>query len=93
MKTILISVGVVAFALNAMLYYVKFRTKKTNEDESSKRKDELGNSNISVRKIKGRPDIRQLKESAAAELGIAVEQLDLMAVDEIEQLAIDKGLI
>jgi hypothetical protein len=36
---------------------------------------------------------KPLKQSAAAELGITVEKLDRMPVEEIKQLAEKKGLI
>jgi FtsZ-interacting cell division protein ZipA len=93
MKLILIILGVVAVLLNVVLWYVKKRSGKTIEAKTSKRKDKLDRSDTRPREIEGQPDIKQLKESAAAELGIAVEQLDRMSMDEIVELARDKGLI
>ena len=39
------------------------------------------------------PEVGPLKQSAAAELGITIEQLDCLSVEEIEALANEKGLL
>ena len=66
---------------------------KTEADEPGNQKDKLdapfANSNDFLNSSKANP----LKQSAAAELGITVEKLDRMPVEEIKQLAQKKGLI
>lgn len=39
------------------------------------------------------PEVKQLKQSAAAELNISVEELDRLSAEEIKQLAKKKELI
>ena len=93
MKTLLIIMGVVVVALNLLLWYSKRKGSKTKADEPADHKDKLkapfGNSKEFLNSSKAKP----LKQSAAAELGISVEQLDHMSVKEIKELATRKGLI
>jgi FtsZ-interacting cell division protein ZipA len=93
MKMLLIIVGVVVVALNLLLWYSKRKDGKTEADEPTNHKDKLdapsANSNDFLNSSKAKP----LKQSAAAELGISVEQLDRMRFEEIKQLAENKGLI
>jgi len=91
MKLILIILGAVTIALNAILWYAKKQAAKTNKDEPSK--IESADSDTCLREIKDHPNINPLKKAAAFELGIAAEQLDRMTPEEIEKLAIEKGLI
>jgi hypothetical protein len=92
MKTLLFILGVVVVSLNLILWYSKRNVHKTEADEPTNHKDELdasfANSNEFLNSSKAKP----LKQSAAAELGISVEELDQMSVEEIEQLANEKGL-
>ena len=93
MKLLLLILGIVVVALNLMLWYSKRKGSKTETDEPTNHKDKLdapfANSNDFLNSSKAKP----LKQSAAAELGISVKQLDRMSVKEIEQLAAKKGLI
>ena len=93
MKLLLLILGIVIVALNLMLWYSKRKGSKTEADESANQKDKLdapfANSNDFLNSSKAKP----LKQSAAAELGVSVKQLDRMSVKEIEQLAAKKGLI
>jgi FtsZ-interacting cell division protein ZipA len=93
MKILLLILGVVIVALNLFLWYSKRRGAKTEADEPTNHKDKLdapfANSNEFLNSSKAKP----LKQSAASELGISVEQLDRMSVKEIKQLAAQKGLI
>ena len=93
MKILLLTLGVVVVALNLLLWYSKRKSRKTEADEPVNQKDKLdapfANSNDFLNSSKAKP----LKQSAAAELGISVEQLDRMPVEEIKQLAEKKGLI
>jgi hypothetical protein len=87
MKTLLLIFGIVVVALNLLLWYSKRRAGKTNQKD--KLDPPFANSNDFLNSSKAKP----LKQSAAAELGISVEQLDRMPVEEIKQLAAKKGLI
>jgi FtsZ-interacting cell division protein ZipA len=93
MKLLLLILGIVVVALNLMLWYSKRKGGKIEADEPANQKDKLdapfANSNDFLNSSKAKP----LKQSAAAELGISVKQLDRMSVKEIEQLAAKKGLI
>lgn len=93
MKILLLTLGVVVVALNLWLWHSKRKDGKTEADEPGNQKDKLdapfANSNDFLNSSKAKP----LKQSAAAELGITVEQLDRMPVEEIKQLAEKKGLI
>jgi hypothetical protein len=93
MKLLLLILGIVVVALNLMLWYSKRKGGKIEAVEPANQKDKLdapfANSNDFLNSSKAKP----LKQSAAAELGISVKQLDRMSVKEIEQLATKKGLI
>ena len=93
MKMLLLILGVVVVVLNLSLWYAKRRSAKTKVDEPAHDQDTFdapfANSNEFLNSSKANP----LKQSAASELGISVEQLDRMSVNDIEQLAAKKGLI
>ena len=93
MKLILLILGVAVIALNLFLWYSKRQTGKTKAGESSSRKDK--SDGIAARSIEllNSPEAAPLKQSAAAELGISIEQLDRLSAEEIEELAMEKGLI
>jgi len=93
MKLILLILGVVAVALNLFLWYSKRLARKTKADESSHHKGKADGSNARSIKSVDNPEVAPLKQSAAAELGISIEQLDRLSVEEIEELAARKGLI
>ena len=93
MKLILLILGVAAIALNLLLWYSKKKAGKTKADESSSHKDKFDASQASSNEFLNSPEVAPLKQSAAAELGIPTEQLDRMSVEEIEELATEKGLI
>ena len=90
---LLLILGVVVVALNLLLWYAKRRSAKTKADEPTHDQDTFdvpfANSNEFLNSSKAKP----LKQSAASELGISVEQLDRMSANDIEQLAAKKGLI
>ena len=93
MKLLLLILGVVAVALNLLLWYSKRQAGKTKKDESSRHKDKAGASAARAVELSNNPEIEPLKQSAAAELGISIEQLDRLSVEEIEKIAAEKGLI
>ena len=93
MKLILLILGVVVVVLNLFLWYSKRLARKTKADKSSSHKGKAEDSNARSIKFPDDAEIAPLKQSAAAELGISIEQLDRLSVDEIEELAAKKGLI
>ena len=93
MKLILLISGIVVVALNVILWYWK---KHGGVAKADKTTDNIENTNgygIDSAEFLNSPEAVALKEEAAAELGIAVEQLNEMSPDEIVVLAAEKGLI
>ncbi len=93
MKLILLMLGVVIVALNLFLWYSKRQARKTKADESSSHKGKADGSGAHSIEFLDNPEVAPLKQSAAAELGISIEELDRLSVEEIEELASEKGLI
>jgi len=93
MKLLLLVLGVAVIVLNLFLWYSKKQTGKTKEDHSANRKPKLDAPQTGSGEFSDRPDLAQLKESAAVELGISIEELESMPVEEVEKLAVEKGLI
>ncbi len=91
MIKIVFILGAVAVVANFFfIWYAKRKGNKTKADKSSNLKD--GSSAYSQGFINSEEG-KILKQSAAAELSISVEELDRMSVEKITQLAKDKKLI
>ncbi|MGD8470003.1 MAG: hypothetical protein PVF78_05190 [Desulfobacterales bacterium] len=93
MKLLLLILGVAAVALNLLLWHSKRQAGKKKAAESSRHKDKAGASAAPSIEVSNNSEIEPLKQSAAAELGISIEQLDRLSVEEIEKIAAEKGLI
>lgn len=93
MKLLLLILGVVVVLLNLFLWYSKKLTGKTKEDELSNPKDKSDSLDDRSMESLTNSEVAPLKQSAAAELGITIEELDCLSVEEIEELAMEKGLI
>ena len=93
MKILLLILGVVVVALNLLLWYTKRKGRKKAADEPANHKDTFDAPLANSNEFLNSPEVKPLKQSAASELGISIEQLDRMSVKEIEQLATKKGLI
>ena len=93
MKLILLILGVAVIALNLFLWYSKRQTGKTKTYESLDHKNKSDGSDARSIEFLNNPEAEPLKQSAAAELGISIEQLDRLSFEEIEELATEKGLI
>jgi Flp pilus assembly protein TadB len=93
MKLLLLILGAAAVALNLFLWYSKRQAAKTKADKSSSHKDKTDGSAARSIEFSNHSEIEPLKKSAAAELGISIEQLDRLSVEEIEKIAAEKGLI
>ncbi len=89
MKIALIFAVVAVIANLFFIRYVK-KNNKTKADESNNLHNE---SHAFSKGYLNTPKVKQLKKSAAAELSISVEELDLMSDKEIKQLAKKQGLI
>ena len=80
--------GVVAVATNVLLVmHVKRKYQKSKAAESSNL--ENGSNAFSAGYL-NTPEVKRLRQSTAAELGISVEELDSMSVEGIIQLANEK---
>ena len=90
MKIALI-LAVVAAVTNALLiWYAKRKFHKVEAEESS---DNKKYSDIYSKGYLNTPEVKQLKQQAAADLCITVEELERMSSKELTQLAKDKELI
>jgi FtsZ-interacting cell division protein ZipA len=93
MKTLLLILGFLAIAANLFLWYSKRKTGETAADDPASHKDKIDRPDGNSKDWLNDPKVTPLKKSAAAELGISVEQLDRMSVKEIKKLARKKKLI
>jgi hypothetical protein len=93
MKLILLVLGAAVIALNVFLWYSKRQTGKAKTYESPDHKNKSDGSDARSIELLNSPEAEPLKQSAAAELGISIEQLDRLSVEEIEELASERGLI
>lgn len=90
MKLLLLILGIVVILLNIFLWYSKKQIRAAN---GHKAPDSDNASKVDPTDFLDSPEADELKKAAAAELGIAVEQLNRMSTDEIAHLASEKGLI
>ena len=87
MKLFLLILGIVVVALNAVLWYSKKHSGAAGKGKSSKA------SKSDAADFLNTPEADDLKQAAATELGIPVEKLNRMSVEEIAHLAAEKGLM
>ena len=93
MKLLLLLLGVAVIVLNLFLWHSKRQTAKTKAAQSSKHKNKLDDAHTRSEEFTDRSDLAALKQSAASELCISIEELERMPLEEIEELAVEKGLI
>ena len=93
MKLFLLILGIVVVALNILLWYSKKHSGAEKDKKRSDKVKESDSSEIKPDELLSGPEGDKLKEAAAAELGIPVEQLNRMSADEIELLAAEKNII
>jgi len=93
MKLLLLILGVVVVVLNLLLWFSKKQARKVKTDKSPCPEDRSGSQDARTMETMKNPQVGPLKQSAAAELGITIEQLDRLSVEEIEALANEKGLL
>ena len=93
MKLFLLILGLVVVALNIFLWYSKKHGDAAKANQASDSKSESEISDTAADESFNSQAANALKKSAAAELGISIEQLNRMSAEEIESLASEKGLI
>jgi hypothetical protein len=93
MKLFLVILGVVVVALNVFLWYWKKRSSAAGKGKSPNNIMKSDASKTDSADFLNTPAADKLKQAAAAELGIPVEKLNRMSVEEIAHLAAEKGLI
>jgi hypothetical protein len=86
--TLILAIAAVAANIALIWYSKKYNKAKTDETSNP----ENGSAAISQGYL-NTPEVRQLRKSAAAELGLSIEELDRMPVKEIKQLAKVQKLI
>jgi hypothetical protein len=74
---------IVAAVLSNILYL--WYAKRSDNTKS-------GESSAFTKGYLNTPEVKQLKKSTAAELGLSIEELDLMLAKEVKQMAKEKGL-
>ena len=83
--------AIIAVAVNVLLiWYAKRRYYTAQEDELSKYRNRSHPFSYGYLNT---PEAKRLKRSAAAELGISVEELDRMSADNFKKLAKKRELI
>ena len=93
MKLFLVILGIVVVALNVFLWYWKKHSSAAGKGPSPKNKKKSKASKTGSAHFLNSPQADELKKAAAAELGIPVEKLNRMSVEEIAHLAAEKGLL
>ena len=93
MKLLLLILGVAVVTLNLLLWFSKKKTAKAKTDESPGSENKPGGEDAPSTEALNSTEAGPLKQSAAAELGITIEQLDRLSVEEIEEIAMEKGLL
>ncbi|MGD8342644.1 MAG: hypothetical protein PVI38_11140 [Desulfobacterales bacterium] len=93
MKLFLVILGIVVVALNVLLWYSKKHSSAAGNGKSPNNEKNSDTSKTDSDDFLNTPAADELKQAAAAELGIPVEKLNRMSVEEIAHLAAEKGLI
>ena len=76
-------------AIAANIYLIRY-IKKSNRHRSGAASDQNNKSGVRSRGYLNTPEVRKLKESAAAELGVSMEELDNIIAKEIEKIGGEK---
>ena len=93
MKLFLMILGIVVIALNVFLWYLKKKKDAEVIDKSFENMEKSADPQTNETDFLNSPAAEDLKQAAADELGIPVEQLNRMSAEEIVHLAAEKGLI
>ena len=87
MKLFLLILGIVVVALNVFLYYSKKHRSAASNGNPLNNINKSDSSKSDSEDFLSTPEAVELKQAAAAELGISVEKLNRMSVKEIAHLA------
>lgn len=93
MKLFLLILGIVVVALNVFLWYSKKHSAAAGNGKTPDTENKSGALKTDTADFLDTPEADELKQAAAAELGIPVEKLNGMSANEIAHLAAEKGLI
>lgn len=93
MKLFLLILGIVVVALNVFLWHAKKQRNAASIAKSTDRLEKSVDSETNSTDFLDSPAADELKQAAAAELGIPIEELNRMSAEEIVHLATQKGLI
>jgi len=93
MKILLLILGVVAVALSLFLWDSRKKGGKTPAAKSKNHNDHSDRPNSKSSELFKSPEAKRLKQSAAAELGISVDQLERLSFEELKKMATDRELI
>ena len=93
MKLFLLILGIVVVALNVFLWHLKNKKNAEIFDNSSENMEKSADPQTNETDFWNSPAADELKQAAADELGIPVEQLNRLSAEEIVDLATEKGLI
>ncbi len=93
MKLFLLILGIVVVALNVLLWYSKKHSGAAAKAKSPDTENKSNASKSDAVDFLNTPEADELKQAAAAELGVPVEKLNCMSVEEIAHLAAEKGLM
>jgi|GEM_PF-3543283 len=89
---IAIAVAVVAVAVAANIVF-KWYSKKSKKDQPAESSSPESGSDAFSTGYLNTPQVSQLRKSAAAELGLSIEELDRMLAKEMKQMAMERELI
>ena len=93
MKLFLLILGIVVVALNVFLWHSKKRKDAEIINNSFNNREKSVYPQTNATDFLNSPAADELKQAAAEELGIPVEELNRMTAEEIVHLATEKGLI
>lgn len=87
-----IAVVLAVISVAANIFFIWY-SKKSNKAETNESSNPINGSYAFSKGYLNTPEVRQLRKSAAAELGLSIEELDRMLAAEIKQIANEKEMI
>lgn len=89
---IAIALAVVAVTVTANIVF-KWYSKKTKRAKTNESLNPKNESDAFSKGYPNTPQVSRLRKSAAAELGLSIEELDHMLAKEMKQMAAERKLI
>lgn len=87
-----IAVVLAALSVAANIFFIWY-LKKSNKAKTDESSNPINGSYAFSKGHLNTPEVRQLRKSAAAELGLSIEELDRMLAMEIKQIAKEQEMI